>query len=113
TVSNAILRHVEAVAVRTDRPDVTYDAVVILGGAFEPGATRATGELELNGAAERLTRGWEVLRSGHARNAILSSGFGDGRTPELTEAEWYARTLVAWGIPASRIAIERTSRNTR
>ncbi|MFL5303382.1 MAG: YdcF family protein [Anaeromyxobacteraceae bacterium] len=113
TVSNTLLRYVESAAVRTDRTDVTYDAVVILGGAFEPGATRATGELELNGAGERLTRGWEVLRSGHARNAIVTSGIGDGRQPELTEAEWYARTLVAWGIPASRIAVERASRNTR
>jgi uncharacterized SAM-binding protein YcdF (DUF218 family) len=112
-VSNALLHLVERSAVRTDRPEVTYDAVVVLGGAFDPGPTRATGELALTDAAERLTRGYEVMRSGHARNVILTSGLGASSPGELTESEWYARTLVAWGIPAERIALERVSRNTR
>ncbi len=39
-VSNALYRWAEAGAVRTARPDVTYDAVVVLGGSVDPAARR-------------------------------------------------------------------------
>ena len=112
-VANRILRYAESSAVRTERPDVTYDAVIVLGGSLDPGSTRRTGELQLNGAAERFLRGFEVVRSGHARNIVFSSGIVAPVPGDRPEAEWEAHKLVEWGVPPDRVVAETQSRNTR
>lgn len=112
-VADRMVRHVEAGAVRTERPEVTYDAVVILGGVVDAAATRATGVTQLYGSVERLLDGWEVVRTGHARQLLYSCGVVEpqpGDEPESLQAE---RLLRAWGVPAERIVVETASRNTR
>jgi uncharacterized SAM-binding protein YcdF (DUF218 family) len=112
-VASRILRLAERSAVRSDQPGVTYEAVIVLGGAIDPAPTRALHALELTGAAERLTVGFEVFRSGHARNVLLSGGVVWPVPGDLPESEWEARKLVEWGVPADRIVAEPRSRNTR
>jgi uncharacterized SAM-binding protein YcdF (DUF218 family) len=106
-------RWVEGGAVSTYRPDVTYDAVIVLGGAVDADATERSGLPEYNPAVERILRGFELLRDGHARQALLSAGTLDTRPGALVEADVLARQLRLWGIPPERIVLEGQSRNTR
>lgn len=112
-VANLLQRQVEAGAVSTYRPDVTYDAVIVLGGAVDADATERSGLPEYNPAVERILRGFELLRDGHARQALLSAGTLDTRPGALVEADVLARQLRLWGIPPERIVLEGRSRNTR
>lgn len=110
-VANRLWRSLETGAVDTSRPDVTYDAVVLLGGVGNPyGATPA--EPSWNDNVERLTKTYELLSTGRARVAIVSGGsYGVDGLP--TEAAYLARQLEAWGIAKDRILLEDRARNTR
>jgi uncharacterized SAM-binding protein YcdF (DUF218 family) len=112
-VSDALSRTAEHGAVRTARAGVVYDAVILLTGILEPAATRATGELQLNDHSERLLATFDLLRSGRARNALISGGLIEAHPGEVTEAERLARQLEAWGIARDRLVTEDRSRNTR
>lgn len=112
-MANLLQRQVEAGAVSTYRPDVTYDAVIVLGGAVDADATERSGLPEYNPAAERILRGFELLRDGHARQVLLSAGTLDTRPGALVEADVLARQLRLWGIAPERIVLEGRSRNTR
>jgi len=112
-VADRLVRHEESSAARTFRPDATYDAVIVLGGLVDPAASRATGTAELTDAVERVLRAYELLRSGRARNVLLSGGFIHGRPGEKSEADWLSEKLQEWGISPDRIAIEGKSLNTR
>src|SRR5512133_1631204 len=96
----------------TYRPDVVYDAVVVLGGMVDVVTSRQTGEVELDERADRIVRAWDLLRDGRARNVILSAGNAGLPLGQPTEAELLARLLVRWGVPADRIVVEPRSRNT-
>ena len=110
-VANGLMYAAESGARSTFRPDHVYDAVIVLGGALEPGATRASGEVQLNAAGERVQRGFELLREGRARRALLSGGAVDAEGP--TDAEAMATLLTRWGIARERLVLETRSRNTR
>ena len=112
-VANAMQRWVEAAAVSTYRPNVTYDAVIVLGGAVDADATERSGLPEFSPAVERILRGFELLRSGRARQVLLSGGTLDTRPGALVEAAVMARQLRLWGVEPERIVIEGNSRNTR
>lgn len=112
-VADRLSRWVEAGAVRTDQPEVTYDVVVVLGGLVEDAPTRATGELQVSGAAERLLRGFEVVRSGHARHLLYSCGLLGPKPGDVAESTLAVRQLAAWGIAPDRLVVEERSRNTR
>ncbi len=112
-VSSGLMRATEAGAVTTFRPDVTYDAVIVLGGGLDPSATEVSGRPEYNAAPERLLRGFELLREGRAQQVLISGGSLDPRPEAVVEADVLSRQLQAWGIPAERIVKEGRSRNTR
>ncbi len=112
-VSAALMRATEAGAVSTFRPDVTYDAVIVLGGGLDPTATERSGQPEYNAAPERVLRGFELLRDGRAQRVLISGGSLDPRPQAVIEADVLSRQLQAWGIPAERIVTEGRSRNTR
>jgi len=112
-VSNALSRAAERGAVRTVRPQVTYDAVIVLGGGLDPDATLSSGEPELNAAAERIVRGFEMLKSGWAQNVLLSAGKTNPDAAAIPEAVVLATQLEEWGIDGARIFPESLSRNTR
>jgi uncharacterized SAM-binding protein YcdF (DUF218 family) len=101
----------EQEAVDTSRPDVTYDAVVLLGGAVSPEGASAD-QANWNDSVERLMVTRDLLASGRARAAIVSGGsYGIPGLP--TEAEYLKRQLVAWGIAEDRVVLEDRALNTR
>jgi len=112
-VAGALLRWEEAGVKATYRPDVVYDAVIVLGGGVDLDATEVSGRVEYNSAGDRIVRGYELLREGHARNVLISGGTLDSRPEAVIEADVLARQLREWGIEPQRIYTEGRSRNTR
>ncbi|HYO56535.1 YdcF family protein [Archangium sp.] len=112
-MANGLQRWVETGAVSTYRPDVVYDAVIVLGGAVDTDATERSGLPEYSQQVERILRGFELLRQGRARQVLLSAGTLDTRPGALVEADVLAGQLQLWGIEPERIVIEGRSRNTR
>lgn len=111
-VADGLMRRVEAPAVSTWRPDAVYDAAVVLSGEVDAAAARVTGRLELTAAADRLVAGYDLLRTGRARAALLSGGASFPQPDERSEAELVAETLAGWGIPSERLVVDSSSRNT-
>jgi uncharacterized SAM-binding protein YcdF (DUF218 family) len=112
-VADAIQRAAERGARSTYRPDVVYDAVVVLGGIVDAAASRATGEAELTDTADRLVRGFEIVRAGHARAVVVSAGLVFPVPGDVPEADRLAARLARWGVPPWQIIAEASSRNTR
>ncbi len=112
-VARRLMHHAEASATNTFRAGVTYDAVIVLGGAVEPAPSRAVGTTQMNAAAARVVRTAELLRDGHARNVLVSGGLVRPEPGEPSEAERIAARLQDWGVSPDRIFLETRSRNTR
>lgn len=112
-VSNRIERVAERRARSTFRPDVTYDAVIVLTGMVDADAARLTGDVELLEGADRIVRGFELLRAGRARHVLVSGGLVKPQPGDIPEADRLAAKLVAWGIAPDRIVVDASSRNTR
>jgi uncharacterized SAM-binding protein YcdF (DUF218 family) len=108
-VANRLQSSLEQGALRTYRPEVTYDAAIVLGGMVE----RATApeQSSYNDSVERLLVAYDLLRANRVRYAILSGGPLD-QEGAPAEAEVLARQLVDWGIARERLAVEAHSRNT-
>ncbi len=112
-VAGALMRQAESGVKATYQPDLVYDAVIVLGGGLDPDATESSGRPEYNAAGDRIIRGYELLREGHARNVLISGGSLDPRKEAVIEAEVLSRQLQEWGIEPGRIFTEGKSRNTR
>jgi uncharacterized SAM-binding protein YcdF (DUF218 family) len=97
-------RSLERSAQDTRRPGVTYDAVIVLGGAME-GSPYLVGVGSYNSNIDRLIVTHELLRSGQASLAILAGG--------RDEAFVMRDQLLAWGIAEDRLLLETESLNTR
>lgn len=110
-VSNALLRHAERSASRTMRSGVTYDAVILLGGVVSHAATATWGEPCYNDNVERLLVTFDLLRTGRARNVVISGGRSNPSDP-VVEAEVLGKQLEDWGIEPSRVILESRARNT-
>ncbi|ABS25966.1 YdcF family protein [Anaeromyxobacter sp. Fw109-5] len=112
-VANGLQRFVERGAERTFRPGAVYDAAIVLSGQVDEAASRASGELELDAAADRVVRGLELWRAGRVRRLLLSGGPPAAVPGEPSEAERLRDALVRWGVPAAAILVDPQSRNTR
>jgi uncharacterized SAM-binding protein YcdF (DUF218 family) len=108
--ANALEGALERSATRSYRADVTYDAVILLGGVVE--RATASDRPAYNDNVERLLVTYDLLRTNRVRHAILSGGALDPAVPSLVEADLLARQLVDWGIAPDRLVIEPHSRNT-
>ncbi len=112
-VANALYGRLESRATSTFHPDPPYDVVVVLGGMVDGAASRRSGELELNDAADRISRAAILLRTGQARMALLSGGNVFPRPGDPPpEAEALARWMRDQGIEPDRLVVEPRSRNT-
>jgi len=109
-VANGLERALERAAPNTYRADVTYDAVILLGGVVERASV--SGTPAYNDNVERLLVTYDLLRAGRARSVIVSGGVLDPTVPSLTEAGVLGAQLVDWGIAADRVVIEARARNT-
>jgi len=114
TVANDLQRGLEQPPLTTMKPDVTYDAVIVLGGGVNATITGERGMTAVNESAERVLAAFDLLRTNRARNAIVSGGFWPEAHPSTAEPEARvtARQLVAWGIDPSRLALDEHSVNT-
>jgi uncharacterized SAM-binding protein YcdF (DUF218 family) len=111
-VSNALLVHLEQQAPRSVRRDVTYDAILLLGGLVDHGSTGFYRVPSYNDNVERLLVSYDLLRTGRAKNVIVSGGSawsGD----RVNEARTLAQQLEDWGIARDRIVMEPRALNTR
>jgi uncharacterized SAM-binding protein YcdF (DUF218 family) len=110
-VADGLRLGLEAEALDTSRPDVVYDAVVLLGGVVSPEGA-APDQPAWNDNVERLTVTRDLLAAGRARAVIVSGGsYGIPGLP--TEAEYLRRQLVAWGVAPERVVLEDRALNTR
>jgi uncharacterized SAM-binding protein YcdF (DUF218 family) len=107
------VRLAERGAPSTYRPDVVYDAVIVLGGMVDVAASRASGATQLGGEIDRLLRAYELVRAGRARAVLVSAGLVAPVPGDVPEADRLAAKLVEWGIPAGQVVVEASSRNTR
>ncbi|HSN89859.1 MAG TPA: YdcF family protein [Anaeromyxobacteraceae bacterium] len=112
-VARALAGWAESSAPRTFRPGVVYDVAIVLGGALDAEASRASGRAELDQAGDRAVAALELWREGRARRLLLSAGLLHPRPGEPAEAERLAERLRAWGVPEEAIVLETRSRNTR
>lgn len=112
-VSNAMALRLEHSLKSTYRENVTYDAVVLLGGVLDEEATTVSGQPSYNDNVERVVMVHKLLHDGKARVVIVSTAPSNPNAPELGEARVVARQLEAWGIEPSRIVLEERARNTR
>jgi uncharacterized SAM-binding protein YcdF (DUF218 family) len=104
-VSNGILYSMEHDAPSTYRADVTYDAIILLGGLTDEDVTRENGQPAYNDNVERVIMAHRLVRDGKARFVVPSGGSG--------EAALMAEQLRDWGIASDRIVVEDQARNTR
>ena len=111
-VANALWRELESPAVRTRRPGVTDDAVVLLGGLADDRASATWGSRSYNDNNERLLETYDILRAGGARYVVVSAGPPSTLPSHPTEAHILADQLEAWGVERGRIVVEERSRNT-
>jgi uncharacterized SAM-binding protein YcdF (DUF218 family) len=86
------------------QPDgIAPAGIIVLGGVISPGVSRARHEVALSGAAERITTAVTLARRFPDSLIVFS---GD------VESMFARRILEDLGVPASRIVLERRSRNT-
>jgi uncharacterized SAM-binding protein YcdF (DUF218 family) len=87
------------------------DGIVVLGSAINPVISRARGEPALTGNAERVTVLAKLAREYPKARIVYSSGnasiFGGP-----AEADYVLPLLESFGVPASRVTLERRSRDT-
>jgi uncharacterized SAM-binding protein YcdF (DUF218 family) len=111
-VSNALVRSLENEP-RTMRDDVTYDAVVLLGGVVDDRVTATHGAPQYNENVERLLVTYDLLRADRARTTVVSGGAVDESRMDAVEARVLGKQLVDWGIAPERVVVEDRARNTR
>jgi uncharacterized SAM-binding protein YcdF (DUF218 family) len=104
-VSNGILYSMEHDAPSTYRADVTYDAVVLLGGLTDEEVSHENGQPAYNDNVERIVMTHRLVRDGKARFVVPTGG--------MSEALLMAEQLRDWGVEPDRIVIEDRARNTR
>ena len=87
------------------------DGIVVLGSAINPVISRARGHTALNASAERVTVLAKLARDYPKARIVYSSGnaslFGGP-----AEADYVIPLLESFGVPASRVTLERRSRDT-
>jgi uncharacterized SAM-binding protein YcdF (DUF218 family) len=112
-VAQSLWRTLESGAVKTARPDVIYDAVIVLSGMVEADSVETHHQPAYNDNVERLLTAFDLLRAGRVKNVLLSGGSGRMDRSGPVEADELARQLESWGVDRARIFEERESRNTR
>jgi uncharacterized SAM-binding protein YcdF (DUF218 family) len=111
-VSNSLWRSLEYPEVRSFRPDVTYDVVILLGGVVEDRAQASSGQRSFNDNNERLLETFDLLRKDKAQYAIVSGGPVDPTRAKVVEAQALADQLISWGIDPTRVIVEDHAKNT-
>lgn len=112
-VANALFWNLEHSATSTYRPDVTYDAVILLGGVVEEQPMSASGQPSYNDNVERLVMTHRLLANGNARVAVVSGASSSAELAAYGDGVVLVRQLEDWGIAKERLIGEDKARNTR
>ena len=88
------------------------DGIIVLGGALSPEASHAVGHPQLNDAAERMTAFVALARTHPEARLIFTGGSGEVFRQDVREADDVPALLTPLGFDASRVTLERESRNT-
>jgi len=109
--SNRLLWALERQVPDTERPGVTYDVAVILGGAVDHGPTQTGGAVALDDDADRVLTARALLAGGRARELLLTGGavtVGD----RVIDAAVVRDLLVSLGADPARLVTAEAARNT-
>jgi len=87
------------------------DAVVVLAGMVDTKAARGE-QVEMGEAADRILAGVQLVRQGYADYLLIAGGSGDLFDQSVSEALILRRLAIKLGVPAGRILLDKTSRNT-
>jgi len=112
-VAGALVRGLERPVLDTSRRDLTYDVVIVLGGVVDTGPMSESAEPAWNGNIERVLTAFDLLRTGRAKDVLISGGELRAGSKTFREADIIAAQLRAWGIDDARIMVEGQSLNTR
>ena len=88
------------------------DGIVVLGGAADPVRSTIWGQLETGEAAERYHAFLSLARKFPEARLVFTGGTGSLADQEYTEADAAGVFFEQQGLDASRLIIERDSRNT-
>jgi uncharacterized SAM-binding protein YcdF (DUF218 family) len=93
------------------RNPVHADAVVVLTGMVDAKVGRGD-QVELGQAADRILAGVELVRSEKADYLLIAGGSGDLFDQSISEALTLEGLAIQLGVPADRILLDASSRNT-
>ena len=111
-VANTVLGKLEQQYPALALSDVpSSDCIVLLGGALEPIRPPRI-DVNLLDSVDRISKTVSLYRAGKAGMVIVSGGNQPWMPQLKSEAEETRTLLMDWGVPASAIVLEETSRNT-
>lgn len=93
-------------------PPARVDGIILLGGAVEPFASPAPGQVVLNASAERLLETLALARRYPEAKLLISGGNGKLVPGGGNEAMQTRSIFLAQGIDADRMLLEDRSRDT-
>jgi uncharacterized SAM-binding protein YcdF (DUF218 family) len=88
------------------------DGIVVLGGVIEVGMAKTRGQVGLSDAAERVTVIAKLARDYPNARIVYSSGDASLLGTGPAEADYLYPLLDTFGVPRSRVMLEKKSRNT-
>ncbi len=99
---------------RFQRPAVPerVAGIIVLGGGFEGAINLARGGYDINSGGDRFLEAAVLARRYPDAKIVVSGGTGTVVLEGEGDADTAARLFEALGIPASRLVLERESRNT-
>ena len=112
-VSSKLQWNLEHATTPTYHDDVTYDAVVLLGGVVDEEVSAVSKQPSYNDNVERVIMTHRLLRNGKARYVIVSGATENPVYAASSESAMLSRQLEDWGIAHERIIIEDRALNTR
>ncbi|MCB2102366.1 MAG: YdcF family protein [Rhodobacterales bacterium] len=89
------------------------DGIIVLGGVLDPALSADRGQVQLGGAADRVTEMVALARRHPDARILYSAGSGDPLRPDLKEAPLVGRLLADMGVAPGRVWLEDQARNTR
>lgn len=88
------------------------DGIIVLGGAISPGLSRARGQPQVGGDAERLFAAIELANRYPKARVLFTGGSASLTNQALKEAPVAAQILHGLGLAPERLTLEARSRNT-
>lgn len=112
SLGTVLLQFLEARIARAELPPGGPACVIVLGGSFEAEVIAARGEIEMNQAGDRFVEALRLAERYPQARIVVSGGDGSFSGTYEGDAAVSARFFAGFGVPASRLLQETTSRTT-